>query len=112
MDKRVRHRRASIAGVDTSYREAGPPNAPVILLPHGYPCSSFEFQNLMPELADEWRLIAPDYPGFGYSDSPEDFSCMNRFNHGSPNEMSASCAVRSVHVRHRGGKKYRCIHDV
>ena len=74
MDKRVRHRRASIAGVDTSYREAGPPNAPVILLPHGYPCSSFEFRNLMPELADEWRLIAPDYPGFGYSDSPEDFS--------------------------------------
>jgi pimeloyl-ACP methyl ester carboxylesterase len=74
MDKRVRHRRASIAGVETFYREAGRPDAPVVLLPHGYPCSSYEFRNLMPELADRWRLIAPDYPGFGYSDSPDEFS--------------------------------------
>lgn len=74
MDRRIRHRVISVAGVETFYREAGPPDAPLILLPHGYPCSSFEFRNLMPELADEWRLIAPDYPGFGYSDSPEDFS--------------------------------------
>jgi pimeloyl-ACP methyl ester carboxylesterase len=74
MDRRIRHRRTSVAGIDTFYREAGPPDAPVILLPHGYPCSSFEFRNLMPKLADRWRLIAPDYPGFGYSDSPEDFS--------------------------------------
>ena len=74
MDKRIRHCTTSIAGIETFYREAGPPDAPVILLPHGYPCSSFEFRNLMPELADRWRLVAPDYPGFGYSDSPENFS--------------------------------------
>jgi pimeloyl-ACP methyl ester carboxylesterase len=65
----IRHRR--IGG--TFYREAGPADAPVVLLPHGYPCSSFQFRNLMPALADRWRLLAPDFPGFGYSDTPEDF---------------------------------------
>lgn len=74
MDTRVRHVRTLVGGVDTFYREAGAPDAPVILLPHGYPCSSFEFRNLMPRLADKWRLIAPDYPGFGYSSEPADFS--------------------------------------
>jgi pimeloyl-ACP methyl ester carboxylesterase len=74
MDERIRHHTASIAGVDTFYREAGPPDAPVVLLPHGYPCSSFEFRNLMPRLGDRWRLIAPDFPGFGYSGTPERFS--------------------------------------
>lgn len=73
MDMRVRHSRAQIGQVDTFYREAGPADAPVILLPHGYPCSSYEFRNLMPALADKWRLIAPDYPGFGYSSTPDDF---------------------------------------
>lgn len=69
----VRHRRVDVSGVDTFYREAGPEDAPVLLLPHGYPCSSFEFRNLMPRLADRWRLLAPDYPGMGYSATPEDF---------------------------------------
>lgn len=87
MDTRVYHRRVTVDGVDTFYREAGPAEAPVVLLPHGYPCSSYEFRNLMPRLADKWRLIAPDYPGFGYSSTPEDFdysfdgyaSWLNRF---------------------------------
>ncbi|TCA27827.1 alpha/beta hydrolase [Rhizobium leguminosarum bv. viciae] len=61
------------AGVETFYREAGREDAPVLLLPHGYPCSSYEFRNLMPRLADHWRLIAPDFPGAGYSGTPEDF---------------------------------------
>ena len=56
------------------YRYAGPSDAPVVLLPHGYPCSSFQFRNLMPALADRWRLIAPDFPGCGYSDTPEGFA--------------------------------------
>ncbi|MBR0810184.1 alpha/beta hydrolase [Bradyrhizobium diazoefficiens] len=73
MDTRVRHRRVQIGSVDTFYREAGPERAPVVLLPHGYPCSSYEFRNLMPRLADKWRLIAPDYPAFGYSGTPDDF---------------------------------------
>jgi pimeloyl-ACP methyl ester carboxylesterase len=45
-----------------------------VLLPHGYPSSSFQYRNFMPALADRWRLVAPDYPGFGYSDTPEDFA--------------------------------------
>lgn len=73
MDTRVRHRRIRVGGVDAFYREAGAPDAPALLLPHGYPCSSYEFRNLMPRLADRWRLIAPDYPGAGYSATPEGF---------------------------------------
>lgn len=73
MDTRVRHRRITVGPVDTFYREAGPQDAPVVLLPHGYPCSSFEFRNLMPRLADHWRLIAPDFPGAGYSATPDGF---------------------------------------
>ncbi len=73
MDTRVRHRRAMVDDIDTFYREAGPESAPGVLLPHGYPCSSYEFRNLMPRLADRWRSIAPDYPGAGYCGTPDDF---------------------------------------
>ena len=70
----VRHRTIDVDGVETFFREAGPPGAPVVLLPHGYPCSSYEFRNLMPALADRWRLLAPDFPGCGYSATPADFA--------------------------------------
>jgi pimeloyl-ACP methyl ester carboxylesterase len=70
----VRHLRAEIDGYGVFYREAGPPDAPVLVLPHGYPCSSYEFRNLMPALADRWRTIAPDFPGSGYSDTPDGFA--------------------------------------
>jgi pimeloyl-ACP methyl ester carboxylesterase len=70
----VKHRFVRLDGIDIFYREAGPPDAPVLLLPHGYPCSSYEFRNFMPLLADRWRLIAPDFPGCGYSDTPDDFA--------------------------------------
>ncbi|HEV7309364.1 alpha/beta hydrolase [Ensifer sp.] len=73
MENLVRHRHVAVAGVDTFVREAGRSDAPVVLLPHGYPCSSYEFRNLMPRLADRWRLLAPDFPGSGYSATPEDF---------------------------------------
>ena len=69
----VKHRWIDVDGVGTFYREAGPADAPAILLPHGYPCSSYEFRNFMPLLADRWRLLAPDFPGCGYSDTPEGF---------------------------------------
>jgi pimeloyl-ACP methyl ester carboxylesterase len=69
----VRHLRQQVNGIDVFYREAGARNAPVILLPHGYPCSSYEFRNLMPLLGNRWRLISPDFPGCGYSDTPENF---------------------------------------
>jgi pimeloyl-ACP methyl ester carboxylesterase len=70
----VVHRRIRVDGIDVFLREAGQPDAPVVLLPHGYPCSSYEFRNLMPRLADRWRLVAPDFPGCGYSSTPKDFS--------------------------------------
>ncbi|MBD9639013.1 alpha/beta hydrolase [Ensifer sp. ENS07] len=73
MDTLVRHRRILVADVDTFFREAGKAQAPAVLLPHGYPCSSYEFRNLMPRLADRWRLLAPDFPGAGYSATPEEF---------------------------------------
>lgn len=70
----MRHRWIDIDGLKAFYREAGPANAPVLLLPHGYPCSSYQYRNLMPALADRWRTLAPDFPGCGYSDTPDDFA--------------------------------------
>jgi pimeloyl-ACP methyl ester carboxylesterase len=67
----VTHRYVDVDGIRTFYRECGPPQAPIVLLPHGYPCSSFQFRHFMTALGDRWRLIAPDYPGFGYSATPE-----------------------------------------
>ncbi len=72
-DLSVRHRTIEVGGVATFYREAGRYDAPVVLLPHGYPCSSYEFRNFMPALAHRWRLLAPDFPGCGYSATPADF---------------------------------------
>jgi pimeloyl-ACP methyl ester carboxylesterase len=65
------HRTITIDGNEIFYREAGPLGAPVVLLPHGYPCSSFQFRQFMAALGDRWRLIAPDLPGFGYSATPD-----------------------------------------
>ncbi|MGA8034700.1 MAG: alpha/beta hydrolase [Candidatus Acidiferrales bacterium] len=58
-------------GVQVFYREAGDPNAPVILLLHGFPSSSFMYRDLIPRLADRYRVIAPDLPGFGFTEVPE-----------------------------------------
>lgn len=70
----VSHRRIDVDGVDIFYREAGPADAPTVLLPHGYPCSSYEFRGLMARLGDRWRLLAPDFPGSGYSGTPDGFA--------------------------------------
>ena len=67
----VHYRTASIDGVNVFYREAGPADAPAIVLLHGFPSSSNMFRNLIPELAGRYRVIAPDYPGFGHSDMPD-----------------------------------------
>ena len=71
----------AIAGVRLFYREAGPNDAPVILLLHGFPSSSRMFETLMPLLADHYHLIAPDYPGFGASDAPEPAGFAYTFDH-------------------------------
>jgi pimeloyl-ACP methyl ester carboxylesterase len=58
-------------GVDVFYRAAGDPGAPVVVLLHGFPTSSFMFRELIPRLADQYRVIAPDLPGFGFTQIPE-----------------------------------------
>ncbi|AGC42949.1 3-oxoadipate enol-lactonase 1 [Myxococcus stipitatus DSM 14675] len=70
-DVQVRYRTVAIDGVDVFYREAGPKDAPALLLLHGFPTSSHMFRNLIPALADRYRVIAPDYPGFGQSAAPQ-----------------------------------------
>ncbi len=67
----TRHRTVEIDGFDIFYREAGPAGAPVVLLLHGFPTSSHMFRNLIPALSDRFRLVAPDYPGFGASSMPK-----------------------------------------
>jgi pimeloyl-ACP methyl ester carboxylesterase len=67
---RVRHKTIDIDGVPIFYREAGPPDAPAVLLLHGFPTSSHMFRNLIVELSDRYRVIAPDYPGYGHSGMP------------------------------------------
>jgi pimeloyl-ACP methyl ester carboxylesterase len=57
-------------GVNVFYREAGPKDAPVVLLLHGFPTSSFQYRELMPLLADKYHVIAPDLPGFGFTEVP------------------------------------------
>jgi alpha-beta hydrolase superfamily lysophospholipase len=63
--------RTEADGVTVFYREAGPANAPVVLLLHGFPTSSFQYRELIPRLADRYRVIAPDLPGFGFTEAPE-----------------------------------------
>ena len=66
----VAYRTATVDGLEIFYREAGPADAPVVLLLHGFPASSFMFRGLIEQLSAKYRVIAPDYPGFGYSAAP------------------------------------------
>ncbi len=69
-NRKVAYRSVQVDGLDIFYREAGPKDAPTILLLHGFPTSSHMFRNLMPALADQFHLVAPDYPGYGNSSMP------------------------------------------
>lgn len=66
----IRYRSVSVGGNEIFYREAGPKGTPAILLLHGFPTSSHMFRNLISSLADTYHLVAPDLPGFGFSDAP------------------------------------------
>jgi len=66
----VHYRTATIDGIEIFYREAGAPDAPGVLLLHGFPSSSHMYRNLISQLADRYHVVAPDYPGFGYSAVP------------------------------------------
>jgi pimeloyl-ACP methyl ester carboxylesterase len=67
----TRYQHATVDGIKIFYREAGSKTAPTILLLHGFPTSSHMFRNLIPALADRYHVVAPDLPGFGFSDAPE-----------------------------------------
>ncbi len=77
----TRHRTIEIDGLEIFYREAGPQDAPAVLLLHGFPSSSHMFRNLIPRLSDRFHLVAPDYPGFGASSMPE----LNNFDYSFDN---------------------------
>jgi len=64
------HHRMVADGVTVFYREAGPADAPVVILLHGFPTSSFQYRELIPRLADRYHVIAPDLPGFGFTEVP------------------------------------------
>lgn len=68
--EQVHYRTVKVDGLDIFYREAGPKDAPTVLLLHGFPTSSHMFRELIPALADKYHVVAPDYPGFGYSSMP------------------------------------------
>ena len=81
MSNQVFYRTAKVDGLTIFYREAGPKNAPPILLLHGLPSSSRMFDPLLARLADKYHLIAPDYPGFGHSDWPDPKQFDYTFDH-------------------------------
>jgi pimeloyl-ACP methyl ester carboxylesterase len=77
----VSYKTAQVNGFKVFYREAGDPEAPTLLLLHGFPTSSHMFRNLIPELAGDYHIIAPDLPGFGFSDLPDHKSFAYTFEH-------------------------------
>jgi pimeloyl-ACP methyl ester carboxylesterase len=77
----VRYGTAQITGLNVAYREAGDPGSPKLVLLHGYPASSHQYRDLVPSLADRFHVLAPDYPGFGNSDSPDPAQWPYTFDH-------------------------------
>lgn len=78
---RTSYRSVEVDGLSIFYREAGPADAPTILLLHGFPSSSRMFEPLFARLADRYRLVAPDYPGFGHSAAPDPTAFAYTFDH-------------------------------
>jgi pimeloyl-ACP methyl ester carboxylesterase len=77
----IRYRTAAVDGLKVFYREAGSPEHPALLLLHGFPTSSHMFRNLIPLLADRFHVVAPDLPGFGFSDAPDRAAFSYTFDH-------------------------------
>jgi pimeloyl-ACP methyl ester carboxylesterase len=77
----ITYHTVAVDGIHMFYREAGPKDAPTILLLHGFPSSSRMFETLIPLLADRYHLVAPDYPGFGNSDAPPPAEFSYTFDH-------------------------------
>jgi pimeloyl-ACP methyl ester carboxylesterase len=75
------YRTALVDGLKVFYREAGDPKAPTVLLLHGFPTSSHMFRDLIPALADRYHVVAPDLPGFGFTDAPDRMRFRYSFDH-------------------------------
>ena len=75
------YRTVQVDGLSIFYREAGPKDAPALLLLHGLPSSSRMFEPLFARLSDRFHLVAPDYPGFGHSDWPDPKTFAYTFDH-------------------------------
>jgi pimeloyl-ACP methyl ester carboxylesterase len=71
MPTTTEHKFVTVNGIRVFYREAGPKNAPTLLLLHGFPSASHQFRRLMDTLGDRYHLVAPDFPGFGHTDTPD-----------------------------------------
>jgi pimeloyl-ACP methyl ester carboxylesterase len=81
MEHQTFYRTKQIDGLSIFYREAGPKDAPTLLLLHGLPSSSRMFESLFARLSDQYHLVAPDYPGFGHSDWPDPKIFAYTFDH-------------------------------
>ena len=78
---RVTYHTTQVDGLKIFYREAGPKDAPTVVLLHGFPSSSHMFRELIPRLSDKYHVVAPDYPGYGYSDAPSPEQYAYTFDH-------------------------------
>ena len=78
---RVTYHTAQVDGLKIFYREAGPKDAPTIVLLHGFPTSSHMYRGLIPRLSDKYHVVAPDFPGYGYSDMPAPSRYAYTFDH-------------------------------
>jgi pimeloyl-ACP methyl ester carboxylesterase len=96
MKNKTHYRFAKINGLDIFYREAGPADAPTLVLLHGYPTSSHMFRNLIDDLSDRYHLIAPDYPGYGRSQQPPMAEFAYTFE--SYAEI-VDCLLRQLHLK-------------
>jgi pimeloyl-ACP methyl ester carboxylesterase len=81
MAQHTSYRTVKVDGLSLFYREAGPKDAPTLLLLHGFPSSSRMFEPLFARLSDRHHLVAPDYPGFGHSDWPDPKAFTYTFDH-------------------------------
>src|SRR6266498_3908031 len=98
------YRTTQIDGLSIFYREAGPKDAPTLLLLHGLPSSSRMFEPLLARLSDRYHLVAPDYPGFGHSDWPDPKKFAYTFDHYAEimNHFTEALGLHALHAGLRG----------
>ena len=96
---------ADVAGLRLFYREAGDASKPTIVLLHGFPSSSYQFHDLIPRLADRFHVIAPDYPGMGYSEAPDPIVLQPTFD-------DVAKVIDAFIAEHACGSLILYLHDI